>query len=111
MSRHIRILSVGPNPDILAARNATLTQAGYRIVAAHSRHQAVLLATSHFFEAALLCWTFPEDVRQRLSHDLSTISPETKVILLPRPNNTGSALDKDPRFLLQIVESALLNPP
>jgi DNA-binding response OmpR family regulator len=114
MSRHIRILSVGSEIDVLTARNAALARAGFRVTSACSRHQAVLLATSHHFDAAILCWSLPRDVREGLHHDLQIINPKTRVLVLSPPalesQEAGFPVEPETTRLIQMVRAALLNP-
>ncbi len=53
-----RILSIGPNPESLTARNRALTSAGHEVRGADTRQKAIALAQAQRFDIAVLCNEF-----------------------------------------------------
>jgi len=107
MLRHSRILSVGLDRDVLQARNSILISAGFQVGVARSRHEAVMAAASHRFDAVILCWTFSEQEQQRLIADLVTVTPGTRVLALSRPAVSTLPDFSDPGYLLQMIRATL----
>jgi len=108
MTRQTRVLSIGADADVLAARNSVLTHAGFRVGIADNRHEAILSAASHEFDIAIICWTFLPDDQSRLLHDLEIVSPRTRVLVLSCPNTPALLPDAaDPGLLLQMVRARI----
>lgn len=102
------ILSVGTDPGLLNSRNAVLRHAGYHVVCARSRHEAVMAVADSAIEVAVICFSIPADEAHKLAHDLEIVNPRVRVLVL---NDFESmALREEatsPAFLLHMIRASL----
>ena len=82
----IRILSIGPDPDILAARSRILAQSGYDVCSAASRADALAAAKLRRFDAVLLCSEFPFGYARQLANELRPLIQRAPLIALSGQN-------------------------
>jgi DNA-binding NtrC family response regulator len=77
-----KILSVGPERNILAARNRELRNCGHHVRGAETRTAALELAKSGVFEVILLCDRFLPAYAAELAEELRTVAPRTTILVL-----------------------------
>lgn len=77
-----RILSIGPHTDVLAARNRELRLGGHEVRGAHTRTNALALASSESFELIVLCDRFLLTDAERLKNELHGLKPQATILLL-----------------------------
>jgi DNA-binding response OmpR family regulator len=77
-----RILSIGPTPETLAARNRALAKSGHDVRAAATRYDAFALAKSQHFDLVLLCNEFLPAYASQLASELRQLLGDTTVIRL-----------------------------
>lgn len=80
----MKILSVGPDHDILAARSRELKAYGHHVRIAETRADALALARSGVFEIILVCDQFLPAYAAQLTDELHNTSPETIILVLAR---------------------------
>jgi DNA-binding response OmpR family regulator len=77
-----KILSVGPDRNILAARNRELRNCGHHVRGAETRTAALELAQSGVFEIILLCDHFLPAYAAELAEELRAVTPRTSILVL-----------------------------
>jgi DNA-binding NtrC family response regulator len=77
-----KILSVGPDHDILAARNRELRGYGHHVRSAETRADALYLARSGVFEVILICDQFLPAYAAQLADELQQAAPRTTILVL-----------------------------
>ena len=104
----VTILSVGLDEGLLSSRNAVLRHAGYRVVSARNRHEAILAAADSSVEIAVICFSFLLEDAHKLAHDLEVVNPHLHAMVL---NDFDSLTLREeasrPDFLLHMVRAAL----
>ncbi len=79
----MRILSVGPDPDVLASRNRVLAKLGYEVRGAATCAEALHAARSQAFDIALVCSQFPRGYASELAAELRSLMPRSLVLFVP----------------------------
>jgi CheY-like chemotaxis protein len=87
----VKILSVGPDHDVLAARNRELRDCGYHVHSAETRSDTLDLARSGIFEIILICDQFLPAYAARLADEIHNVAPRTTILLLARYSPSLSA--------------------
>lgn len=77
-----RILSVGPDREILADRNRALAQRGHYVHSAATRTDAVVAAVTQPFDVALVCNSFPKGYASAFARDLQALMPRSAVVFI-----------------------------
>lgn len=90
-----KILSIGPDPDILAERNRALVALGHEVRGAATRVDAISLAKSQRFDVVLLCNEFLPPYAGQLADELRPWLRGTKIIVLPAGPEAMSVDDID----------------
>lgn len=107
-SRATTILSVGLDEALLSSRNVVLRHAGYHVVSARSRHEAIMAAADAAIEIAVICFSFPNDEAQKLAHDLEVVNPHLRAMVLNDFDNLALREEATrPDFLLHMVRAVL----
>lgn len=107
-AKAVTILSVGLDDGLLNSRNAVLRHAGYHVIAARNRHEAIMAAADSGIEIAVICFSFPSDEAHKLAHDLEVVNPHLHAMVL---NDFDSLTLREeasrPDFLLHMIRAAL----
>lgn len=77
-----KILSVGPDREVLACRNRALAQLGHEVRGAATRADAIAVARSQAFGVALICNSFPRGYADELAGELQKLLPGAVVLCL-----------------------------
>ncbi len=85
-----RILSIGPDVELLTTRNRALARLGHDVSGAATRVNALTLAKSQHSDIALLCHKFLPAYASQLAKELRALMPGTPIaILLGGPDSVG----------------------
>lgn len=77
-----RILSIGPDHNVLAARNRELRLDGHHVRGAETRATALRLAKSKAFDLILLCDPLLPAYAAELADELKAVTPGTMIVIL-----------------------------
>ena len=77
-----KILSIGPDHNVLAGRNRELRRVGHEVRGAETRATALRLAKSRTFDLMLLCDRLLPAYAAGLADELKIVAPGTMVIIL-----------------------------
>lgn len=80
----VKILSVGPDHDLLAARSRELRIYGHHVRSAETRADALALARSGVFDIILVCDRFLPAYAAQLADELHNAMPRTVILVLAR---------------------------
>lgn len=75
-----RILSVGPDADVLASHNRRLTEAGHVVRGVTRRSDVLQAARFMTFDLVLLCDSFPPGYADELVRELVRAKPGLRVV-------------------------------
>lgn len=84
-----RLLSVGPESDLLLTRNAVLREAGFSIYSRRDPDEALTLLREENFAAVLLCHLFPTKTKQWLIRRVKEEKPHTPVVVMSNGHRTS----------------------
>ena len=101
-----KILSVGPDHDILAARNRELRGYGHRVRSAETRADALYLARSGLFEIILICDQFLPAYAAQLADEFQKATPGTTILVLAGYSSRLSASEIHSWISRQVPGSA-----
>lgn len=77
-----KILSVGPDPTVLAPRNRELRLYGHLVRSAENRAEVMALAKTGIFDIILLCNQFLPAYAAQLADELCLVAPATRILVL-----------------------------
>lgn len=78
----LRVISVGTLSDLLNLRKAVLESAGFQVFTSSNAQQALLKIENGEADVLLLCYSVPEDARERLIQRFRQTSPQGRIVLL-----------------------------
>lgn len=111
LARPATILSVGTDEVLLNSRNEVLRHAGYTVIPARNCHEAVVAATSHSIDIAVICFSFSQEEASKIAHDLEVVNPNLRSLVLNDFENVALREQAtSPEFLLHMLRAALQPP-